>query len=535
MRLQDVLPALPAADAYPVCTAVAGRDVAGLFHSGVEALGQSGFLEFRLDSLPDPGEGIALLSEFCKAHPEAVVLATCRRIAGGGGFPGSVGEQFGLLANAAAAGAHLVDVEMETLEVASTRQLEKLRQSLEDAGTSLLVSAHDFAGMGDLEKTLETLKVLGAPAQPSLYKVVATAHGLADNLRMLRFVEAASREVPTVGMCMGEAGLLSRVLALRSGSLFTFAANGSQGTAIGQPAAATLLDEYRLHEISAKTRVYGVAGNPVAHSLSPAMHNAAFRAAKMDAVYLPLHTTAVADLMTLVRELPIHGLSVTMPWKIEVMPYLDAVDSLATRIGAVNTIVRREDGTLFGTNTDAAAVVEPLRKRLPLKGARVLLLGAGGAARAAAFGLVAEGARVSIANRTARTAEVLARDCEADTVDWAGLSGSIADRFDVVVQATPAGMVGGQAALPLHEDALRGVKVLFEMVYRPVETPLVCMARELGIEVVTGLEMFAHQGARQWELWTGEEAPWTAMHNALQLALRREELPTYIGAGDGEV
>ncbi len=535
MRLQDVFPALPAAEAYPVCIALTSHDAAGLFRSGVEALGQSRFLEFRFDSLPDPGQGIALLPGFCQAYPQAVVLATCRRVAGGGGFPGSVQGQLGLLVQSAAAGAFLVDVELETLQMASERQLEEFRQSLTDAGTSLLVSAHNFAGMGDLEKTLGMLRALGSPARPAIYKVVATAHGLTDNLQMLRFVEGASQEVPIVGICMGEAGLASRVLSLRGGGLFTFAANGERSTAPGQPLAATLLDDYRLSKISATTQVYGVAGNPVAHSLSPAMHNAAFRAAAIDAVYLPLHTTSVADLMTLVRKLPIAGLSVTMPWKIEIMPYLDAIDSLAARIGAVNTVVRRENGVLFGTNTDAAAIVEPLKKRLILKGARVLLLGAGGAARAAAFGLRAEGAQVSIANRTARTAEALARDCEADTVDWTELTGKIADRFDVVVQATPAGMLGSHAALPLSANALQGVKVVFEMVYRPLETPLLRLARGLGIETVTGLEMFAHQGALQWELWTGKEAPWTAMHEALQLALLREEPPTYTGASDGEI
>ncbi len=535
MRLQDVFPALPAAEAYPVCIALMGHDAAGLFRSGVEALGQSRFLEFRFDSLPDPDEGILLLSGFCQAHPQAIVLATCRRVIGGGGFRGSVREQLGLLVQAAEAGALLVDVELETLEMTLQGQLEEFGQNLASAGASLLVSAHDFAGMGDLEKTLGTLRALSSSAKPTLYKVVATAHGLADTLRMLRFVEEAAREVPIVGICMGEAGLASRVLSLRAGGLFTFAANGERNTAPGQPLAATLLDEYRLHGIAADTRVYGVAGNPVAHSLSPAMHNAAFHAAAIDAVYLPFHTTSMADLMTLVRKLPVAGLSVTMPWKIEIMPYLDAVDPLAVRIGAVNTVVRRENGILFGTNTDAAAIVEPLKKRLTLKGARVLLLGAGGAARAAAFGLRAEGAQVSIANRTARTAEALARDCEADTVDWKELTGGIADRFDVVVQATPAGMLGSHATLPLTETGLRGVKVVFEMVYRPLETPLLRLARGLGIETVTGLEMFAHQGALQWELWTGKEAPWSAMHEALQLGLLREELPTYTGASDGEI
>ena len=504
-----------------VCVAVTAAEPASLFRNAAAALAESRFVELRFDSLRSPADGAEPLTGFCAAHPGVTVLATCRRTAGGGGFAGSIEEQLQLLARFAQAGAALVDVELETLAEAAPARLRRFREEL--AGAPLLVSAHDFTGTGeipDLESTLHRLRTLGAPAQPAIYKVVSTAQGLADNLRMLRFVESAAREVPVVGLCMGVAGLPSRVLGLRSGAPFTFAsATSGDPTAPGQVPVELLLGEYRAVSLSAGTQVYGVAGNPVTHSLSPALHNAGFRAAGIDAIYLPLHTTSISDLLELVRGLPLAGLSVTMPWKVEILPFLDAVDPLAAVIGAVNTVVRREDGSLFGTNTDVTAIVEPLQRRMPLQGARVLLLGAGGAARAAAFGLRAAGARVAILNRTAATAERLARASGAEVADASTLGG-----YDAVINATPLGMPGHQEQPSLvNADALRGTRVVFEMVYSPAETPLTRMGQALGIEVIGGLEMFAHQGIRQWELWTGHAAPEQAMRDALEAALLQQE------------
>ncbi len=483
-----------------------------LFQVAELELGESNFLELRFDALPHPEQASTTLREFCAKHPEAVILATCRRSAGGGAFSGSVEEQLALLLGMARSGAALADLELESLQEISSERLQRFGRELARTGAALLVSAHDFTGTGDLDRTLDRLQAL---APGVFYKVVSTAESLADNLRMLRFLEQRSRELPVVGMCMGPAGLPSRVLNLRAGSLWTFAAASSgAATAPGQVPARVLREQFRTAQLSAATRIYGVAGNPVGHSLSPAMHNAAFRAAGIDAVYLPLHTTTIDDLLALTRGLPIAGLSVTMPWKVEILPKLDEVDPLAAAIGAVNTVVRREDGSLWGTNTDAAAIAEPLAERLSLRGVPILILGAGGAARAAAFALRQAGAEVWILNRTRAAAEQLARETGARIADTA-----YAGRFAVVLNATPAGMSGGglEAELPVEPAALDGVQVVFETVYRPVDTPLVRTARALGIPVVTGLEMFVHQGVRQWLLWTGHRmAPVAAMRAALE-------------------
>src|SRR6202451_2937187 len=214
---------------------------------------------------------------------------------------------------------------------------------------------------------------------------------------------------------MGEQGMIRRVLGARAGSIFPFAAvSPGEETAPGQATAQELRRVYRIDTVDAATRVYGVAGDPVAHSLSPTIMNAAFRRENVNAVYLALHAKTLKDLLNCVREIPIHGLSVTMPYKEAVLPHLDNTDSHTTKIGACNTVVRAQDGKLYGFNTDAAGIVRPLERRLnTLEDARILVLGAGGAARAAVFGLKERGSEVYILNRTAGPAKKLAHQAHA--------------------------------------------------------------------------------------------------------------------------
>jgi 3-dehydroquinate dehydratase/shikimate dehydrogenase len=507
----------------PVCVAVTATQVAELFAKADEALRTSRFIELRLDALQHPEEALEPLRDFCARHAGAAVLATCRRVAGGGGFTGSTKEQMVLLVRFAQAGALLVDLELESLEAVAEETLEQMGTSLRDAGTFLLVSAHDFARAGDPARTLARLQSVGAAARPSLYKVVGTAQCLTDNLRMLDWLEHASTNVPVVGLLMGEAGVPSRVLALSRGGAFTFAsAIAGEATASGQMTAETLAACYRVTQLTKETLVYGVAGNPVSHSLSPLLHNAAFAAEGRDAVYLPLHTTGVDDLMQFAEELPIEGLSVTMPWKVEILPRLAAVDELTRRIGAVNTVTRLPDGRLVGSNTDAPAIADPLQARLNLRGTRTLVLGAGGAARAAVVALVDAGADVWVWNRSANRAMQLAEECGARLATPEGLA-----EAEVLVQATPAGMVGcAQTQVEIDLQALQKVRVVFEMVYRPAETALTRWARARGLEVIDGLDMFAGQAARQWATWTGHacasDVVSVAMRGALATALAQD-------------
>jgi 3-dehydroquinate dehydratase/shikimate dehydrogenase len=317
---------------------------------------------------------------------------------------------------------------------------------------------------------------------------------------------------------MGEIGFPSRVLSPRFGGLFTYAApSAAEGTAAGQVSAKVLRHLYRFGKLSRSSRVYGVIADPVGHSISPAVHNRAFQARRIDAVYLPFLTPSphLKDFMTLAEKLPIMGFSVTIPHKQAILRYLDAVDPLARRIGAVNTVWRKA-GKWRGMNTDAEAVLTPLRRCLRVAKSSVLVVGSGGAARAAAFALVDAGAKVSISGRDEdrACAGALAKACGAESVPRAQIAGL---HFDALVHATPLGMSPHTEGC-FFEDCIPA-EVILDMVYNPVETLLLRRAREQGKKLVPGLEMFLEQAARQFEIWTGDSAPRSAMEKAAREAL----------------
>jgi 3-dehydroquinate dehydratase / shikimate dehydrogenase len=278
-----------------------------------------------------------------------------------------------------------------------------------------------------------------------------------------------------------------------------------------------LIETYRIDQVDAAKKVYGVAGNPIKSSLSPVMMNTAFRRETVNAVYLALQATKIADLLKLVQEIPIQGLSVTMPLKQEIMAHLEKTDPLSAKIGACNTVLRAQDGKLYGFNTDVAGIIGPLEKRMSLRGAKALVLGAGGAARAAVFGLRDKGAEVFILNRTPETAAKLAKQAGAKTIKKEAVAKTA---FDVIINATPIGMAGQKGAQLLEAKDLN-TKLVFDLVYNPVETPLLRAARQQNIPIITGVEMFVHQGARQFEIWTGKPAPEEEMLRVVIHSLRQ--------------
>jgi 3-dehydroquinate dehydratase/shikimate dehydrogenase len=451
---------------------------------------------------------IPKIKAFMETHPGTVVIATCRRAAAGGRFRGSMASELDILAKASAAGCQLLDVELQTASKVKPSQLQKLRNR-----SALILSFHDFRGTKKLDETLAKM----LPLQADFYKIVSTATTLSDNVTMIKFLAKESDKHSLIGICMGEQGIISRVLGVRAGSVFTFAAiSPDEKTAAGQVTAQELRTVYRIEQVDAATRVYGVAGDPVVHSLSPAIMNAAFRRENVNAVYLTLHAKTLKDLLTCVREIPLHGISVTMPYKEAILKHLDNTDSHTTKIGACNTVVRAQDGKLYGFNTDAAGIVRPLERRLPtLEGAKILVLGAGGAARAAVFGLKERGCEVYILNRTAGPAKKLARQARARTLKRADLK-KLA--FDVIINATPVGM-GNTRETPLQENEINA-RYVFDMVYDPAETRLLKLARERGAQIIPGIEMFVHQAARQFEIWTGKPAPGDEMLRTVLLALQ---------------
>jgi len=458
------------------------------------------FFEFRLDYLPEPEQGIEAIKRFLKDNPECTLLATCRRHQNHGRFNGSVDGQVRILEAAAEAGARAVDIEIESAETAGSR-LECLRSR-----AMLVLSYHNYEATPSIDGILRRMQRVQADA----YKIVTTARKPSDNARVLAPARQHPR-TPLILLAMGEAGFPTRVLSPAWGGLYTYAApNAAEGTSSGQVCARQLRQLYRVDKLTRSAKIYGVVADPVRHSISPAVLNRAFHARRMDAVYLPflVSPTQLKDFFTVANDLPLAGFSVTIPHKQKVLRYLDVIEPLARRIGAVNTVWKKA-GKWRGANSDAEAVTGPLSKRVRLSKSTVLLVGNGGAARSAAFALVDGGAKVSIVGRNPDRVRSLARVCGAEPLLREQLDSR---HFDALVHATPLGMHPNPKACFFNGKIPAGV--VFDMVYNPMETELIRRAREQQCEVIPGLQMFLEQAARQFEIWTGETAPRAVMEKA---------------------
>ena len=348
------------------------------------------------------------------------------------------------------------------------------------------------------------------------YKIVTTARKPSDCGRILSLARA-NPKVPMVVLAMGETGFPTRVLSTSFSGLFTYAAPAHlQGTANGQVSAQSLRRLYRIDKLSKASRVYGVIADPVRHSISPAVHNRGFQARRLDSVYLPFLVAPahLKDFMELASVLPIAGFSVTIPHKQKILRYLDSVDPLARRIGAVNTVWRKA-GKWRGANTDAAGVTVPLSRHMRPGKSSVLIVGNGGAARGAACALLDAGAKVTLTGRNPDRVRALAKACGAEPLVREQLT---KHHFDAVVHATPLGL------FPHSEgcffDGAIPADVVFDLVYNPLETTLIKRAKEQKKVVIPGVEMFIEQAVRQFEIWTGESAPRSAMEKAAFEALQ---------------
>ena len=466
-------------------------------------------LELRLDSLGSVAAIVRVLERLAQQPLRVPWIATCRPRSQGGGFEGSASTQLAVLALAARAGATWVDVDGETLEQFPPR----LRAALLPP-VGRIVSHHDFKrtprSLGALYRRLARL---GA----DWVKIAVTARTQADNARLLAMTRRHRRRI--ISVAMGTVGLPGRVLALGAGSALTYAApEDGRGTAPGQPTLSELRQTYRAERLNSRTRVYGLLGNPVAHSLSPAMHNAAFARARLNAVYLPFEARRPRELLDCIVPLRVSGLSVTHPHKQAILRHLDAIDPLAETIGAVNTVVVRGGGKLYGYNTDYVGVLRTLQRYAALEGARVLLVGSGGAARACAFALATAGAFISVTSRRPAAARLLTRAVGGEVVPRGALRRR---RFDAIINCTPIGQAPEVEPSPLRAEELNA-RVVFDLVYNPVETKLLRLARRRGCRAVPGWQMLVEQGAAQFEIWTGLRAPLAVMRRAVLRGLRRK-------------
>ncbi len=464
-------------------------------------------VELRLDRLASDGERTKALKWLKTFAPKnAVFIATCRRRVGGGELSGGVDEELFWLMRAKEVGCTWCDLEIETLRELPGQTIEGYALP-----PKVMLSIHDFRRTPKLPKSIAHADCGGVAA----VKIAVMSRNLRDTVRVLRLATGTRR---VVAVPMGEIGLPGRILALRQGSALTYAPVAAS-TAPGQVPLRDMMELYRAHELTQKTRVFGVVGNPVGHSLSPLLHNRGFVAARRDAVYLPFLVENLREFPDVVKEFGICGFSVTIPHKENIFKYLDECEPLAKQIGAVNTVTVSERGKLCGSNTDYLGVLRALETKMQVKGSRVLIFGAGGSARAAAFALSSAGAEVLICARRENAAQQLARVVHGGVVRRASLR---KDKFDAIINATPVGMHPHIGTSPLTSAEMNCALVM-DLIYRPLQTKLLRIAARRGIETVSGVDMFLAQGIAQWELWMGSPAPEPPMRNAVLKALRSEE------------
>ncbi len=488
-------------------------------------------IEFRVDRFTDPEAVAAVVQQ--SALP---CIVTCRPTWEGGFFDGDDATRLALwerLGECVPPPAY-IDVELAAYQ-RSPQVRHTVGLVVDHPGqvrpthTGLILSSHDFTERP--RGLYQRIEAMAAAAACRVIKLAWKARSLRDNLEA--FEIALQRHKPTIALCMGEEGLASRVLAKKFGALLTFAAlDTGGGTAPGQPTVRDLKTVYRWDAVNEETRVFGVIGHPVGHSMSPAIHNAGFDATGFDGVYLPLpilpaYEAFKATVGSWLDFAPLHfsGASVTIPHKENLLRFVresgGEIEPLAERIGAANTLGRRgdRDGKLYACNTDYAAALDAVCdamgcKREELGGQRVAVIGAGGAARAVVAGFSHYGATVVIYNRTFEKAEALAQafaDAPGKVVA-ARLEKLCDSCCQVYINCTPIGMSPNVDASPIDTAATPGKgwgpgTVVFDTIYNPPETRLLREAKAAGCMTISGVEMFVHQAAAQFELWTGHAAP----------------------------
>jgi 3-dehydroquinate dehydratase/shikimate dehydrogenase len=431
------------------------------------------------------------------------VVATCRRAQDGGQWEGTEEARQVLLRQAIVDGVDYVDLE------------EDIAGNVPRYGdTKRIISYHNFE---ETPENLAEIYTRMAAQDADIIKIATMAHSTTDNMRVLDIMRGS--EAPAIGVCMGDIGAPTRILAGKFGAPFTYATfSNERSLAPGQLSYRQMTNIYDYDNITPKTDVFGVIADPVGHSLSPIVHNAAFRELKLDKTYVPFRVPR-EDLGTFLgqcRDLGVRGLSVTIPHKEEVVNYLDESDEFVQGIGACNTIVFDDDGRLHGYNTDCDSAVGSLIATIGknnVAGRTALVLGSGGAAKAISYGLKSQGADVTISGRNVEKSRELAVQLECDILDW---SDRHTAKCSLLVNCTPVGMHPNVEETPFNQNYLHRTTIVFDTVYNPEQTLLIKQARAQQCRTITGVEMFVRQAALQFKLFTDADAPLDLMHQQVK-------------------
>jgi 3-dehydroquinate dehydratase/shikimate dehydrogenase len=502
----------------PVCVVI-GRTRHKMVQAEIQAAAQQGarLIELRLDFLAKAPDFKRLL-----ADKPCAMVATVRRPADGGRWPGSEDARQALLRQAIVSGFDWVDLETDVAD--KVRRFRDVRR---------IVSYHNLHEVPD---DLEEIHERMCRQDADVVKIAVKARSVKDNLRVMRLLRFPPR--PTVAFCMGDLGMPTRLLGGRYGAPFAYAAfNAERGIAPGLPSYHEVKNVYFYPFIDIDTKVYGVVGDPVAHSIGPLIHNLAFRKMGINAVYLPFRVpyAELTGFLKAFDALPVEGYSVTIPHK-EAAAKAGSPDPTVTRTGAANTLVKRGDH-FVAYNTDYPGILEALKNPSiapilnpdmpeapagpadplrPFASKTVLILGAGGIARSAAYALSAEGALVSISNRTSERGQALAHELGCRHVEWGARHTVLCD---MVVNCTPVGMHPDVDDTPLHHSFLKPGLTVFDTIYTPENTLLIKEAKSRGCQVVTGVDLFVRQAAIQFQLFTGKQAPIDLFRKVVKRAL----------------
>lgn len=503
-----------------ICVPVCEQSLAAAERAIAQAAEISDLIEVRLDCL-DPfqiGEGFKNAEHLFDQPPRPTILTFRPAEQGGHRKLDTKSRLLFWLFNRPTS-AEFLDIELDLA----------LNASIFDYGkkvdwSHVICSQHNFVGVpGDLDRIFDRMTQTAA----RIFKIAFQANDITDCILAFQLLDRArSQNREMIAIAMGTAGIMTRILGPSRGAFLTYAAwQDESATAPGQITARELRSLYRIERISRQTQIMGLAGLPVTHSISPYIHNAAFESVEYDGVYIPFEVREISSFIkrmvhprTREIEWNFRGLSVTAPHKASIISCLDWIDPAAKEIGAVNTILVQDD-ELQGFNTDADAFISPIIRKIgELREARCAVIGAGGAASAAAWSLRQKGAEVIVYARDVNRAEQLAQRFGAEAKQ---LGAARFDGFDIVINATPLGTSGvHETETPATAAQLRGARLAYDLVYNPAETQFLREAHEAGCELIGGLEMLVTQATDQFRLWTGREAPAEVMRDAAIKALR---------------
>jgi shikimate dehydrogenase/3-dehydroquinate dehydratase type I len=514
-----------------ICIPITSRNNKEALHAIKRSCRFADFIELRMDLI---GRGnLAELISAVRGNPRSIIIiVTCRKKEEAARAGAALRiksavinteKKLALLKEAIELGADFIDIELAE----GQKAINELKSLCAKRGgkTNIIVSYHNLKETPALTRLKEIFHQC-AKTKPAVVKIVTTAKTVEDNLTTLNLISSTRKSSQKIiSFCMGDKGGISRAIAPFMGSYLSFATLGKEGqSAPGQYTVSEMNQFQKWFNGQRRSRLapvlslgkslpknYILLGNPVGHSLSTLMHNAALKKMGIEENYSAFCVQDIGSAMEGLRGMNIRGASVTIPFKVAVMEYLDDIDDDALEIGAVNTIVNN-NGRLNGYNTDWLGLILTIKKAMTIRNKTFVIVGAGGTAQAAAYGIIKEGGLPVIINRTAERGKILSKKWNCPFYPFSE-AGRI--KADCLINTTSVGMNPQRDKSPVSAETLAGYKYVMDVIYNPLKTKLLADAEKRGCKILSGVDMFVHQGAQQIRIWTGKEPPRTLMKKVI--------------------